>query len=127
GTIPVVQEDAVEPAWRRLHGPKAACNCALFCTGQEARRAQPKLRPLIGRGQGLLRVIWLLAVPPRRRRMLRLEHEVSRVKTKRPAGGDVGMAVETQNSSLSRAKINKEDEFYTQLEDVERELKHYRK
>lgn len=37
------------------------------------------------------------------------------------------MAVETQNSSLSRAKINKEDEFYTQLEDVERELKHYRK
>ena len=37
------------------------------------------------------------------------------------------MAVETQNASLSRAKINKEDEFYTQLEDVERELKHYRK
>lgn len=37
------------------------------------------------------------------------------------------MAVETQNSSLSRAKINKEDEFYTQLGDVERELKHYRK
>ena len=34
---------------------------------------------------------------------------------------------DTQNSSLSRAKTNKEDEFYTQLEDVERELKHYRK
>lgn len=34
---------------------------------------------------------------------------------------------DTQNASLSRAKTNKEDEFYTQLEDVERELKHYRK
>lgn len=34
---------------------------------------------------------------------------------------------DTQNASLSRAKANKEDEFYTQLEDVERELKHYRK
>lgn len=37
------------------------------------------------------------------------------------------MVAETQNSSLSRAKTNKEDEFYTQIEDVERELKHYRK
>jgi hypothetical protein len=37
------------------------------------------------------------------------------------------MATETQNASLSRAKANKEDEFYTQREDVERELKHYRK
>lgn len=37
------------------------------------------------------------------------------------------MATETQNASLSRAKSNKEDEFYTQREDVERELKHYRK
>lgn len=37
------------------------------------------------------------------------------------------MDAETQNASLSRAKTNKEDEFYTQLEDVERELKHYRK
>lgn len=35
--------------------------------------------------------------------------------------------VDTQNASLSRARVNKEDEFYTQLEDVERELKHYRK
>lgn len=34
---------------------------------------------------------------------------------------------ETQNASLSRAKANKEDEFYTQREDVEQELKHYRK
>ncbi len=33
---------------------------------------------------------------------------------------------DTQNASLSRAKINKEDEFYTQLEDVERELKRKR-
>lgn len=36
------------------------------------------------------------------------------------------MVAETQNASLSRAKSNKEDEFYTQKEDVERELKHYR-
>lgn len=36
------------------------------------------------------------------------------------------MVIETQNASLSRAKANKEDEFYTQREDVERELKHYR-
>jgi len=37
------------------------------------------------------------------------------------------VTVETQSSSFSRAKTNKEDEFYTQREDVERELKHYRK
>ncbi|MFV1630806.1 adenine-specific methyltransferase EcoRI family protein [Phaeobacter sp. JH20_18] len=37
------------------------------------------------------------------------------------------MNVETQNASLHRAKGAKEDEFYTQREDVEQELKHYRK
>lgn len=37
------------------------------------------------------------------------------------------MTVETQNASLHRAKGAKEDEFYTQREDVEREMKHYRK
>lgn len=41
------------------------------------------------------------------------------------------MVAEAQNASLSRAlsraKANKEDEFYTQQEDIERELKHYRK
>ncbi|WP_368858724.1 adenine-specific methyltransferase EcoRI family protein, partial [Sulfitobacter sp. CW3] len=37
------------------------------------------------------------------------------------------MIVETQNASLHRAKGAKEDEFYTQREDVEQELKHYRK
>ena len=31
------------------------------------------------------------------------------------------------NSDLSKAKINKNDEFYTQLADIELELKHYRK
>src|SRR4051794_23348397 len=31
------------------------------------------------------------------------------------------------NSSLSAAKTNREDEFYTQLGDIERELRHYRK
>lgn len=30
------------------------------------------------------------------------------------------------NSNLSRAKVSKEDEFYTQISDVERELKNYR-
>lgn len=29
------------------------------------------------------------------------------------------------NNSLTRAKANKEDEFYTQISDVEKELKHY--
>lgn len=37
------------------------------------------------------------------------------------------MTVETQNASLHRAKGAKEDEFYTQREDVELEMKHYRK
>jgi Adenine-specific methyltransferase EcoRI len=32
-----------------------------------------------------------------------------------------------ENTSLQRAKEAKEDEFYTQLEDIERELKHYKK
>lgn len=30
------------------------------------------------------------------------------------------------NSSLSRAKQNKQDEFYTQIKDIEQELKHYK-
>jgi hypothetical protein len=29
------------------------------------------------------------------------------------------------NKNLHRAKLNKKDEFYTQLSDIERELKHY--
>lgn len=33
----------------------------------------------------------------------------------------------SKNSSLSAAKAAKEDEFYTQLTDIERELKHYKK
>lgn len=37
------------------------------------------------------------------------------------------MTVEPKNSSLSAAKTAKEDEFYTQLADIERELKHYKK
>ena len=31
------------------------------------------------------------------------------------------------NKNLHKAKINKKDEFYTQLKDIERELKHYKK
>lgn len=36
-------------------------------------------------------------------------------------------ATKVMNSSLSAAKSAKEDEFYTQLSDIEKELKHYRK
>jgi hypothetical protein len=36
------------------------------------------------------------------------------------------MATKTLNRSLAEAKKAKEDEFYTQLSDIERELKHYR-
>lgn len=37
------------------------------------------------------------------------------------------MAKKTQNSNLTAAKANKKDEFYTQLTDIENELKHYKK
>ncbi|WP_396231983.1 adenine-specific methyltransferase EcoRI family protein [Geminocystis sp. GBBB08] len=37
------------------------------------------------------------------------------------------MARELQNSLLTKARKNKNDEFYTQLSDIERELKHYKK
>ena len=30
------------------------------------------------------------------------------------------------NSDLNRAKMDKEDEFYTQLKDIENEMRHYR-
>ena len=36
------------------------------------------------------------------------------------------MAKKSQNSLLKDAKANKKDEFYTQLTDIEKELKHYR-
>ncbi len=36
------------------------------------------------------------------------------------------MATKSQNSLLKEAKANKKDEFYTQLSDIEKELKHYR-
>ena len=32
----------------------------------------------------------------------------------------------SSNRSLHKAKDNKEDEFYTQLSDIEKELKHYK-
>jgi hypothetical protein len=35
-------------------------------------------------------------------------------------------AASANSASLTRAKVNKQDEFYTQLADVEQELKHYR-
>lgn len=37
------------------------------------------------------------------------------------------MSDNTKNKSLHRAKHSKKDEFYTQLADIERELKHYKK
>lgn len=37
------------------------------------------------------------------------------------------MAKKSQNTNLTLAKTNKKDEFYTQLSDIERELKHYKK
>ena len=37
------------------------------------------------------------------------------------------MATKALNSKLSEAKLAKEDEFYTQLPDIERELRHYKK
>lgn len=37
------------------------------------------------------------------------------------------MAAKTLNSKLSEAKVAKQDEFYTQLPDIERELRHYKK
>ena len=36
------------------------------------------------------------------------------------------MATKSHNSLLKEAKANKKDEFYTQLSDIEKELKHYR-
>lgn len=36
------------------------------------------------------------------------------------------MAKKSQNTNLTLAKANKKDEFYTQLSDIEKELKHYR-
>tara|TARA_R110002049_G_scaffold288687_1_gene471307 strand:- start:3137 stop:3322 length:186 start_codon:yes stop_codon:yes gene_type:complete len=37
------------------------------------------------------------------------------------------MAKKALNKSLRKAKNTKEDEFYTQLSDIEKELKHYKK
>ena len=37
------------------------------------------------------------------------------------------MTEKAQNKNLNEAKFNKKDEFYTQLSDIERELKHYKK
>lgn len=37
------------------------------------------------------------------------------------------MAVKVKNQNLQKAKSSKKDEFYTQLSDIERELKHYKK
>ncbi len=36
------------------------------------------------------------------------------------------MTIKAQNKNLGKAKNSKKDEFYTQLSDIERELKHYK-
>ena len=36
------------------------------------------------------------------------------------------MTEKAQNKNLNKAKTNKKDEFYTQLSDIERELKYYK-
>lgn len=38
----------------------------------------------------------------------------------------VSMATQTANDNLHKAKNAKKDEFYTQLGDIENELRHYR-
>ena len=40
--------------------------------------------------------------------------------------GDSGMTKKAPNRSLVEARLAKKDEFYTQLSDIERELKHYK-
>ena len=37
------------------------------------------------------------------------------------------MKKKSQNRNLTNAKKNKKDEFYTQLTDIENELRHYKK
>ena len=37
------------------------------------------------------------------------------------------MATETKNKGLNTARDAKKDEFYTQLSDIEKELRHYKK
>ena len=41
-------------------------------------------------------------------------------------GGGCGLTSAAKNSSFEAAKVAKEDEFYTQLSDIEKELKHYK-
>ena len=36
------------------------------------------------------------------------------------------MSKQSQNTNLHSAKTAKKDEFYTQLSDIEKELKHYK-
>lgn len=42
-------------------------------------------------------------------------------------GGGAGQVTAKSNSWLTAAKANKQDEFYTQLSDIENELRHFRK
>lgn len=47
----------------------------------------------------------------------------------REATGEIGMmmADKTKNQTLGKARASKQDEFYTQLSDIEKELRHYTK
>jgi hypothetical protein len=50
------------------------------------------------------------------------------IKTaKKPSGSRIATVSKVKNQSLGKARDAKQDEFYTQLSDIERELKHYKK
>ena len=57
---------------------------------------------------------------------LRLIYELSDPPEIQAVHGDFFMAKTTGNARLQQARRNKKDEFYTQLSDIEEELKHYR-
>ncbi len=57
---------------------------------------------------------------------LRLIYELSDPPEIQAVHGDFFMAKITGNARLQQARRNKKDEFYTQLSDIEEELKHYR-
>ena len=66
----------------------------------------------------------LTPVTPRRRRV-----PIAWTRQAETADVEQGerMATKALNRSLQEAKKAKKDEFYTQLADIERELKHYKK
>lgn len=58
--------------------------------------------------------------------MARKADEAAALTGRGSGGGGAGQVTARTNSWLTAAKANQADEFYTQLSDVEKELKHYR-